>query len=189
MSVFNVSKQKLSPAEERVVINHICVSADCSFPMRHKAIIDHANAIIEACGGEKIDPELNWINCFLGRHHNELQTHWSRPLDTQRAQALKPAAVAHWFDIVKEHIADPDICPEDVYGMYESRFALGDQGSQRVIGRRGKKVQHKQGGGDKENITVVVTICADGTYLKPTIIMKGQNLQKKWWEDNIAGAS
>jgi hypothetical protein len=188
MSVFNVSKQKLSPAEERVVINHICVSADCSFPMRHKAIIDHANAIIEACGGEKIDPESNWINCFLGRHHDELQTHWSRPLDTQRARALKPAAVAHWFDLVKEHIANPDICPEDVYGMYESRFALGDQGSQRVIGRRGTKVQHKQGGGDKENITVVVTICADRTYLKPTIIMKGQNLQKKWWEDNIAGA-
>ncbi|KAJ7258843.1 hypothetical protein C8J57DRAFT_997470, partial [Mycena rebaudengoi] len=60
----------------------------------------------------------------------------------------------------------------------ESGFAFGDQGCQGVIGHRGTKVQHKQGGGDKENITVIVTICADGTYLKPTIIMKGQHLQK-----------
>ncbi|KAJ7026751.1 hypothetical protein C8F04DRAFT_927131, partial [Mycena alexandri] len=59
-----------------------------------------ANAIIEARGGEKIAPESNWIDRFLGRHRDELQTHWSRPLDTQRARALNPAAVSHWFDLV-----------------------------------------------------------------------------------------
>ncbi|KAJ7040000.1 hypothetical protein C8F04DRAFT_887737, partial [Mycena alexandri] len=53
---------------------------------------------------------------------------------------------------------------EDVYGMDESGFTLGHQGRERVIGRRGT---HKQGGGDKENVTVIVTICADGTYPKP----------------------
>jgi hypothetical protein len=189
MSAFNASKQKLSPPEERVVIDHICASADRGFPLAHKAVVAHANAIIEARNGETIDPDSNWIDRFISRHRQELQAHWSRPLDTQRARALNPAAVSHWFGLVKEHIADPDIRPEDVYGMDESGFALGDQGRQRVIGRRGTKVQHKQGGGDKENVTVIVTICADGTYLKPTIIMKGQNIQKKWGENNIAGAS
>lgn len=74
MSAFNTSKQKLLPAEERVVINHICVSADRGFPMHHKTVIDHVNAIIEARSREKIDAESNWIDCFLGRHHDELQT-------------------------------------------------------------------------------------------------------------------
>lgn len=189
MSAFNASKQKLTPAEEHVLVDHICQSADRGFPMIHKAVVAHANAIIGARNGEPIDPEGNWIDRFLQRHRDELQTHWSRPLDTQRARSLNPAAVSGWFDLVKEFIADPEIRKEDVYGMDESGFPLGDQGRERVIGRAGTKVQHKQGGGDKENVTVIVTICGDGTTLKPTIIMKGKNIQKKWGENNVSGAS
>jgi len=51
------------------------------------------------------------------------------------------------------------------------------------------KTQHKQGGADRENVTAIVTICADGTTLRPTIIFKGQNFMTKWAENNVANAS
>jgi hypothetical protein len=107
----------------------------------------------------------------------------------QRACSLNPAAVSAWFDLVKEHIADPNIQMEDVYGMDESGFPLSADGRERVVRQRGTKTQHKQGGGDKENVTVIVTISANGTVLRPTIIFKGQQIQKKWGANNPADAS
>ncbi|KIJ42700.1 hypothetical protein M422DRAFT_137261, partial [Sphaerobolus stellatus SS14] len=53
---------------------------------------------------------------------------------------------------------------------------------------KGTKRQFQQGSGDRENITVIVTICTDGTALQPTIIFKGQNHMKKWANDNVSNA-
>ena len=41
---------------------------------------------------------------------------------------------------------------------------------QKVVGGWGVKTMHRTGGADQENVTALVTICADGTALHPTII-------------------
>ncbi|THH06322.1 hypothetical protein EW146_g9648 [Bondarzewia mesenterica] len=101
MSAFNAEKQKLKAPEERILVDHILQSADQGFHLSHKKVVMHANSIIrsrpQGYASEKdlIDPESNWVDCFLIRHNDELQTHWSKALDMQRAQALNPTAVAH----------------------------------------------------------------------------------------------
>jgi hypothetical protein len=189
MAEFNASKQKLTVEEERVLVDHVLASADRGFPMSHPAIVDHANSILKSRGGGLISTESNWSDNFATRHWDELQTYWSKALDRQRAQGLNPEAVKDWFELVKEHIADPDILPENVYGMDESGFVTSDTGRHKVFGRRGAKMQHKQGGADRETTTAIITICADGTVLNPTLIFKGKNFQKKWGENNRAHAS
>ncbi|KAF5344297.1 hypothetical protein D9758_012308 [Tetrapyrgos nigripes] len=71
-----------------------------------------------------------------------------------------------------------------VYGADESGFNEDDGAKIRVIGARSKKMQHKQGGGGRENTTVIVTICADGTTIRPTVIFKGKHFQINWYQDN-----
>ena len=165
-------------------------SADRGFPMSHKTIAFHANAILQSHLGDGYKPVgESWIFRFLYRHEDELQTHWSKPLDMQRARALNPEVVDAWFDLVKKWIVNQGIRKEEIYGMDESGFPPSGQGTERVVGGRGVKTQHKQGGADRENVTALVTICADGTALRPTIIFKGKNFMKKWGEDNIANAS
>ena len=73
--------------------------------------------------------------------------------------------------------------------MDESGFLPANQGVQCVVGRRGTKVQHKTGSANRENVAVLVTICADGTALQPTIIFKGKHLLKKWGDNNVSNAS
>lgn len=90
---------------------------------------------------------------------------------------------------MKAKCVEEGIPPELIYGMDETGFPLGDFGRKKVVGRRGAKRQHKQGSGDKENVTVLVTICADGSHLRPTIIYKGKNFMQKWQENNVSGAS
>ena len=136
-------------------------------------------------------PEVgkNWMDWFLVWHHDKLATYWSKPLDTQRAKGLNAEAIADWFTIVKRCIIDKGIIPENIYAMDESGFPPSNQGSQRVIGHKGLKTQHKQGRASRENVTALVTICADSTVLRPCVIFKGDNLYKCWVNNNVAGAS
>jgi len=57
------------------------------------------------------------------------------------------------------------------------------------MGARKAGPQYPQRGGNRENITVIVTICADGTTTPPAVIFKGQAFQVKWKQDNPANAS
>ena len=130
-----------------------------------------------------------WVGRFLERYRDRLQMHWSKPLDTQRAQSMNPEAKKKWFELLEEFVVKAGIRPEDLYGMDETGCPPSDQGTKRVCGGRGTKTQHKQGGADRENVTAIITICADGMTLRPTIIFKGQNFMTKWADDNVAKAS
>jgi hypothetical protein len=84
MSAFNAGKQKLTPAEEHVLVDFALESADRGFPLSHNNLYKAANDILTSCLGDEHDSlGHNWVNNFLNRHHDELQTHWSKPLDTQ----------------------------------------------------------------------------------------------------------
>lgn len=188
-SAFSESRQKLTPVQERVLVDFITESADRGFPLVHRQIEEYANELLIRAQGPDAEPVgKSWIFAFLDRHRDDLQTHWSKPLDTQRAKSLNPKAVEHWFDLVEKVIEKEGVRPEDIYGMDESGFPPSNQGTQRVVGRRGTKTQHKQGGANKENVTAVVTICADGTTVTPLIIYKGKKAQKRWFDNNVAGA-
>jgi hypothetical protein len=182
MTSFNESKQNLSPAQEHILVDYILACADQGFPMTHPQIVTHANSIITSESNKDILPidlQSNWCDWFLVQHCHEIQTHWSQPLDTKQAQAL---------NLIKKPVMDQNIPPKNLYGMDESSFTPGNEGRQRVAGQRQTKVQHKQGGRDCKNITVIITICADGTALKPAIIYKGKNFMRKWCDNNIANA-
>ena len=72
--------------------------------------------------------------------------------------------------------------------MDESGFPMVYQGKESVVGAHGTKTQHKQGGAECENFTTIVTICADGSTLKPTIIFKGKDFKQKWNDNNVVSA-
>ncbi|KAH8794362.1 hypothetical protein DL96DRAFT_1450733, partial [Flagelloscypha sp. PMI_526] len=80
---------------------------------------------------------------------------------------------------------------ELIFGMDESGCPPVSVGPTRVLGRKGTKRQHRIGSNCRENVTVIVTICADGTTLVPTIIFKGQHLMfgvsENGWTDNEHG--
>jgi len=81
------------------------------------------------------------------------------------------------------------IAVKDVYGSDESGFQSGTGSSnEKVIGAAGKRIQHQQKTGNRENITVMVTICADGTSIPPAVIFKGSKYLIKWKQDNPTNA-
>ncbi|KAF8827454.1 hypothetical protein HHX47_DHR4000208 [Lentinula edodes] len=164
---FNYTKQLLSPTEEKVLADWILCSAERGLPPTHVQIKSYADAILQKNHGPG----------------------YTEPLDSQRAQRLNPTAVESWFELVREEISDAEVEPKDAYGMDESSAPRGNLAKERVAGAQGTKTQHRQGGANRENITAIVTICADGTTLRPTVIFKGKNLYTRWTTNNVANAT
>jgi hypothetical protein len=102
---------------------------------------------------------------------------------------LNPEAVKSWVELVQKWVVDAGISPDRVYGMDESGFPTGYTGKERVVGARGTKTQHKQGGASRQNITALVTIRADGKMVvPPMIIFPGVNFQTSWNNGNTVNA-
>jgi hypothetical protein len=56
----------------------------------------------------------------------------------------------------------------------EIGIQTGEGGREGVLGACKAGLQYQQRDGNRENITVLVTICADGTSISPAVIYKGQ---------------
>ncbi|KAJ3566294.1 hypothetical protein NP233_g7094 [Leucocoprinus birnbaumii] len=189
MLEYSTAWLKLLPREESMLVALIIESAEHGLPMTKDQIEHYANCVLEARLGSKAKPVgKRWLDGLLTRHCEEIQTLWSKPLATQRAQCLNPNAVKSWFGLLKVHVVDAGTHPADIYGMDESGFPTAYAGMDRVYVPQGTKVQHKRGGGDRENITAIVTICADGSTIRPLIIHKGKLVNSRWTDNNVANA-
>ena len=114
-------QQKLKPSEEQTLVNFLIESAERGFPQTLHQIENFAKLIRQS----RLGPEYekvgeNWVGRFLDRHREILQTHWSKPLDTQHARAMNPQAKKEWFELVKKYVVDVGILPENLYGMDET---------------------------------------------------------------------
>lgn len=186
---FNQTKHKLTLEDERQLTSLIQLSSNRGILFTREDIRQAVNTLLKKCGGSNYEPAgKQFVQRYLDRHYHELKTYQSKHLDTQRADSLNPTAVREWFNIIENEIVKKQIAPELVYGMDESGFPPANDKSFTVIGGLGKKIQPRRGGGSRENVTALVTICADGTSLKPLVIFKGRYLMSKWTENNISDA-
>ena len=78
--------------------------------------------------------------------------------------------------------------PELIFAADESFLSKDHHQHKRVIGRAEARLQHQVGGEDREHITILPTICADGTFLPPFIIFKGARLQQDRQNNNVLKA-
>ena len=82
------------------------------------------------------------------------------------------------------------IKPKNIYGSDEVGIQAQGQGEcEFVFGSRTKAAPYQQRSGLHENITVIITICADGSTTPPAVIFKGSAYNIKWGDDNSLNAS
>ncbi|EGO30631.1 hypothetical protein SERLADRAFT_404716 [Serpula lacrymans var. lacrymans S7.9] len=107
-----------------------------------------------------------------------------------RANGLNPPNVECWFDLVEACLVlqsdGEEINPKNIYGMDETGNVPSDHGTCQLVEMKEAKRQLQQGSGDHGNVTAIITVCADGTTVQPTLIFKGKNIMKKWGNNNIA---
>jgi hypothetical protein len=180
--------------KEEVIVNFAISVANQGFPLSRKHIQEHAEELCRAHHSSSVKGlGETWVKRFVARHRKDLGAYWSHPLDHSRARAGNPHTKKVFYDLLEEVIKGSKdkepILNHLIYATDETGFQNGIGTRERVYGSAGKKVQHQQRSGVRENTTAIVTICADGTSLPPAIIFKGEGYQASWKQENPLNAS
>lgn len=186
------TREWLLPNEVEIVIRHILKSADQGFPLSHRRLKEDVDRIVRARMGADFPEEgvgKNWTRRFVEKHDDQIKTAWSTPLETKRAKGANPVANEAWWKLLKEVLEKYDIKTFNTYAIDEVGCQPYGVERERVIGGNTAGPHYQQRSGNRETITVLVCICADGTSLPPAVIFKGKGYQVKWAQENPANAS
>lgn len=189
--VFNEDKGHLKPAEVNKLIELAEELADRNIPLTHSTLKECAEMIIKARDPDFEGLGKNWTDRFVEKHSDRIRPFLSSPLEASRNRAVNPNTHTAWFDLVQKLFAKNGCGdePDCLYALDETGFMPGKALSQKVIGRAGNKTQSQKEGGNRELITVLPTICADGTALPPLVIYAGQAFSVSWKQNNPLKAS
>lgn len=182
MGEFNTSKQLITPAEEATVVAFMIEMSNRAFGLNHKLLAEKVHSILDA-KGIYVEIGPSWVYRFL-RRHPELGTYRATGLDRPRINGLNPTSAGQYMDTVDKPYTLHQPPPENIFGMDEVGINQGISPRQIVIAGKGKRIQHQATDGDRENVTVLETICADGTTLQPMVIFKGTYMMASWGKDN-----
>lgn len=189
----NEARSWLLPAEVDVVIDFIIEMAHRGFPLSHRRLKEHVDIVCRARLGKKFPASgvgINWTYRFSKKYTERIKISRSRPLEDKRGHAVNLHTNAEYWKILGETIEKYSILPENIYGTDEIGIQTQGGGEHEyVFGARQKATPYQQRSGTRENITVIVTICADGTSTPPAVIFKGKAYQPDWADNNPLNAS
>ncbi len=124
-----------------------------------------------------------WAHRFIQRQPS-LKTRFSRQIDYQRAQCEDPEVVNAWFRLVRNTIAKYGIQEGDIYNFDETGFLMGIIGVTKVVTSSERRARpRKKQPGNREWVTVIQGVCADGWMVPPYIVVKGKYHLLPWYQD------
>jgi hypothetical protein len=180
------SSRKLSDQEEQVIVEYILNLDSRGFPSRHCDVEEMANRLLADRNTSPVGKR--WAINFVKRQP-ELQTRSFRKYDYRRAQCEDPTTIRNWFRLVENTIAKYGIRSDDIWNFDETGFIMGVISSGTVVTsseRRGnpKSVQP----GNREWVTVIQAINAEGRAIDPYMVVAGQYHLANWYRDsNLPG--
>jgi hypothetical protein len=112
-----------------------------------------------------------WAQRFLDRHPKYSKRR-SKPLAAERRESHDPAEFRAHFEKFKAAVNKYGILPDDLYNMNETGFRISCGRAHKIITRRNKQKRFYLIDPDnRESITSIETICADGSSIPPMVIL------------------
>lgn len=144
----------------------------------------------------------SWCRRFR-RRHPELKAVWSTSLERCRANALNETSVGRFYNMIQELRERYGIRPENEYNMDEKGCQMGIGGRTRVLVDRDQRDVYQIADGDRELVTIVECIPADGggsgdtspemmlaeeeaglLAIPPMVVYRGMRRDAEWAREN-----
>ncbi|KAL0566176.1 hypothetical protein V5O48_015844 [Marasmius crinis-equi] len=133
--------------------------------------------------------DIDWESIPMPQLHTSTEAEHGWETDTEHTRQPTTSHATEIPTMTANQQQYIPISPDCFYRADESGFIKADATKTQDIGSSAKKMQHQQGGGGRENTTVIVTICADGTAIRPSMIFKGTHYNVNWVQENPTQAS
>jgi len=171
-NVANEKNQLLTPIGEKSLVKWCERLDDWGFPARLDMLKSMALKIAQSQNSEIQMIGKNWHLRFLKRHPR-LKAKYGTRLDRQRAYASDPKIIEDHFRKLKQLIDQHQFKPINIFNMDEKGFEMGKSKRATVIVQRGRKNPRVTQDGNREMVTVLETISAEGKVLAPMVVYKG----------------
>ena len=176
-------QQLLSPEQERTLVDYINKLTEnglCPTPsMLRQFAFDIAKKL----------PKKDWSHEFCKRWSSRLSSRYMTAIDAARSKADSEQSYRLYFDLIKEKMEQYEVQGHNIYNMDEKGFLIGYLTKARRIFskeafQKGRVLGNNQDG-NREWITVIASVCADGSSLPPALIYQASsgNLQDSWLQD------
>jgi hypothetical protein len=180
----DLNQQALNPQQERELVIYIEGLTRQGLPPTREMIINFASQVAHRQLSE------SWVTRFINRHSIHLISRWSTGIDSVRHHADSGYKYKLYFDLLHFKIKEHEVEQRNTYNMDEKGFMIGVLGrTKRVFS---KSVWVKKGvrapiqDGNREWITLLACVCADGSALPPSIIYQAKNgAIRDTWVDEI----
>jgi hypothetical protein len=172
--------QALHPQQEQELVRYIERLTRQGLPPTRPMIRRFASDITKKELGK------GWVDRFIQRYQVDLVSRWAGGINRSRHQADSGLKYKLYFDLLMDKHSRYNVEPHNTYNMDEKGFMLGIlTRSKRVFSRRqyeeGKIKAHIQDG-NREWITLLACICADGSHIEPSLIYQSVSgsIQNSW---------
>jgi hypothetical protein len=167
-SVKNLQQRAVTPAPEQELILHINKQREAGIPPLQHIVQGWASTL----AGKEVS--LRWVSRFLHRHQDQLVLRSTTGIDRSRHKADSEVKYDMYFKFWHSKMAEYGIKPDQICNMDEKGLLMGSTSrTHRVFSRamwdRGE-LQAALQDGSREWITILATICADGTALAPSLV-------------------
>ena len=161
----------LSPQQERTLVEYINKLTETGIPLTPSMIHNFVHDIVQK------QPGKSWSHRFCKRWKEVLDSKFLTTYDSSRFKADSKHSYKLYFDLVELKINKYNVQVHNMYNIDEKGFLIGFlTKSKRVFTKAAiqqKRLLRTVQDGNREWITVLATICADGTSIAPGLIYKG----------------
>ncbi|EDN02167.1 predicted protein [Histoplasma mississippiense (nom. inval.)] len=162
--------KNLSDSQEEQLLFHINQLSDRGFPCTPQILHNLIVEILKSPVGVKVPR-------FCQHHKDVIKSVYLQNIDQKRKIADNSTYFKHYFDLLQEKITKYNIEPANIYNFDEKGFLLGlIHTLKRIVSISSLKSGHTidaSQDGSREFITLLISICADGTSLPPALIYQG----------------
>ena len=175
--------QLLNPTQESELVKYIGGLCARGLPPTRQMIRNFASQIAGKEAGK------NWADRFIKRHSLDLVSKWTSGIDSTRKRADSAFKYSLYFELLLRKMEQYKIEPQHIYNMDEKGFLIGILNKMKRVFSR---IQYDKGkiksmvqDGNREWITTIACICADGTSLTPALIYQAASgrIQDAWLQD------
>lgn len=181
-----VERQYLTPCEEKALVPFVLRYAYFGYPLPVKALRflaaiiksrRNSNSNTLSSDDQVKPPGPKWPQGFYKRHP-EVKARRVKPLDWARHDHNIHGKIVHWFDIMEKEMRN--VRPENIYNMDETGVQLANLRALKVLLGRDALKKIRGAGVNRELITVIECIRADGGSLSPYVIWPAASHRSNW---------
>ena len=175
--------QFLNAQQTKELINYINKQAKRGLFCSNEMVKNFAEEIAGKKAGK------NWVSRWLKQHDDKLVSAYTTGIDSSRKKADSAFKYSLYFNALKEKMEEYDVQPEDIYNMDEKGFLIGILSKcKRIFSKESyiaEGTKQRLQDGNREWITTIACICADGTSLCPGLVHQSaaNKLQDTWLQD------